>query len=73
MLGKRLCDKAEEEHDLMEYLTDPKYADLVNDPKWVKFLEKQDEFRANFATLGRTSVKGYEGKQITVSGVTINL
>ncbi|CAI2348571.1 unnamed protein product [Caenorhabditis sp. 36 PRJEB53466] len=59
----QLCDKAEKEHDLMNYLNDPTVADL---------LPKQDQLREHFATLGRTTVKGYEGETVTVNGVSIS-
>uniref|UniRef100_A0A8R1HMH0 ACB domain-containing protein n=1 Tax=Caenorhabditis japonica TaxID=281687 RepID=A0A8R1HMH0_CAEJA len=60
----QLCDKAEKEHDMMNFLNDPSVAHL---------LPKQDEIRSRFATLGRTTVKGYEGKTVSVNGVSISL
>ncbi|CAP22022.1 Protein CBR-ACBP-4.2 [Caenorhabditis briggsae] len=57
-----LCDKAEAEHDLMNFLNDPKIADL---------LPKQNELRAHFEKLGRTTVKGFEGETVTVNGHSI--
>ncbi|CAI5446346.1 unnamed protein product [Caenorhabditis angaria] len=60
----KMVEKSESEHNLMDYLDDPSVGDLVN---------LQDEFREKFAILGRTSMKGHEGKTVTVNGVEVKL
>lgn len=52
----------------MSYISDP-----TTMTKYSGFLEKQDKFREHFATLGRTTVKGYEGKTFEVNGVSVTL
>lgn len=59
----KLCNQAEAEHNLMEFLSDPTIADL---------LPKQNQLREHFATLGRTTVKGFEGETVEINGVSIS-
>ncbi|CAD6187847.1 unnamed protein product [Caenorhabditis auriculariae] len=65
-----LCDRAEEEHDIMDFLSNPKF---VNDPHYIELLKQQDVFRDKFALLGRTHTKGHKGEMVVINGVSVAL
>ncbi|KAL6737197.1 hypothetical protein Aduo_010862 [Ancylostoma duodenale] len=59
-----VCEKAEDEHNIDDFLNDPALKEVV---------QLEPMFRKNFEILGRTSMKGREGQTIEVNGTKIQL